>query len=206
MRPVSCFLWFCKVIIHRQLFCYTLNNTYTKVCKVSSQCCNVHICVWRSKWDLLLNPTKSYWHIHFHFSQVRKFTPDQQYFICNNSVSNDQIIKDLQCIGILYTSSLQWDLHCKSIIYLKLIKCSRYWSALNFTTLSQIARKSLYFTLLTYLVYCSPLWRPHLMKNIKNLKEYNGMLGRSTKLILNNYHLSYKSWFLQCRMLPLMYS
>ena len=76
-------------------FCYTLNNTYTKVCKVSSQCCNVHICVWRSKWDLLLNPTKSYWHFHFQFSQVRKFTPDQQYFICNNPVSNDQNIKDL---------------------------------------------------------------------------------------------------------------
>ena len=105
-----------------------------------------HIYVWSNQWDLLLNPTKSY-HIHFHFS---KSTPDQQCFICDNPVSIDQIIKDL---SILFTSSLQWDLHYKSII------CKGYKMFYilrrTFTTPSQLARKLLYLTLFrSHLVYC----------------------------------------------------
>ena len=152
-----------------------------------------HICVWSNQWDLLLNPTKSY-HIHFHFS---KSTPDQQYFICNNPVSTDQNIKDL---GILFTSSLQWDLHYKSIIS----KAYKMFYVLRrtFTTPSQIARKRLYFTLVwSHLVYCSPLWRPHLIRDIKNFERVQ---CRATKFILNNYHLDYKSRLLQCQILPLM--
>ena len=64
--------------------------------------------------------TQYSYHIHFHFS---KSTHDQQYFICDNPVSTDQNIKDL---GILFTSSLQWDLHYKSIISKANEKCSTH--------------------------------------------------------------------------------
>ena len=73
----------------------------------------------------------------------------------------------------------------------------------TFTTPSQTARKRLYFTLVrSHLVYCSPLWRPHLIKDIENFERVQ---RRATKFILNNYHLDYKSRLLQCQILPLMY-
>ena len=73
----------------------------------------------------------------------------------------------------------------------------------TFTTPSQIARKRLYFTLVrSHLVYCSPLWRPHLIKDIKNFERVQ---RRATKFILNIYHLDYKSRLLQCQILPLIY-
>ena len=73
----------------------------------------------------------------------------------------------------------------------------------TFTTPSYVARKRLYITLVrSHLVYCSPLWRPHLIKDIENFERVQ---RRATKFILNNYHLDYRSRLLQCRTLPLMY-
>ena len=67
------------------------------------------IFLWINQWDLLLNSAKCC-HIHYSFS---KSTPDQLYLIHDNPVSTNHDIKDL---GIIYTPSLQWDLHYKSII------------------------------------------------------------------------------------------
>ena len=65
------------------------------------------------------------------------------------------------------------------------------------------ARKHLYLALVrSYLVYCSPLWRPYLIKDIENFERFQ---RRVTKFILNNYHLDYKSRLSQCHVLPLMY-
>ena len=59
--------------------------------------------LWSNQWDLLLNPVKCC-HIYYNFS---KSTFDQ-HLIHENPVSTNHDIKDL---GIIYSSSLQWDLH-----------------------------------------------------------------------------------------------
>ena len=130
---------------------------------------------------LLLNPAKCC-HIHYSFS---KSTSDQHYPIHDNPVSTNHDIKDL---GIIYSSSLLWDLHYKNIIS----KAYKIFHVLRhtFTTPSHVARKHLYITLVrSHLVYCSPLWRPHLIKDIEIFEKVQ---QQATKFILNDYHLDYR--------------
>ena len=51
------------------------------------------------------------------------------------------------------------------------------------------------------LLYCSPLWRPYLIKDITNLERIQ---RRATKFIINNYTIDYKSRLTQTQVLPLM--
>ena len=53
------------------------------------------------------------------------------------------------------------------------------------------------------LVYCSQIWRPHLIRDILLLERVQ---RRATKYILNNYNLSYESHLKQLHLLPLMYT
>ena len=65
------------------------------------------------------------------------------------------------------------------------------------------ARKSLYITLVrSKLLYCSPLWRPYLLKDIELLEKVQ---QRATKFILSNYQSDYKTRLIQIGILPLMY-
>ena len=52
------------------------------------------------------------------------------------------------------------------------------------------------------LSYCSPLWRPFLIKDILLLERVQ---QRATKFILDNYSMDYKSRLTQLKLLPLMY-
>jgi len=52
------------------------------------------------------------------------------------------------------------------------------------------------------LLYCSPLWRPHLLKDIILLECVQ---RRATKFILNDYSSDYKSRLVKLGMLLLMY-
>ena len=121
-----------------------------------------------------------------------------QYSINNNSISSQLQTKDL---GITFTSNLQWTIHYKSIIS----KAYKMFHLLRRTFNCPLvpARKHLYLAIVrSYLVYCSPLWRPYLIKDIENFER---LQRRATKFILNNYHLDYKSRLSQCCILPLMY-
>ena len=67
-----------------------------------------------------------------------------------------------------------------------------------------MAKKKLYLTLVrSQLSYCSPVWRPHLSKDILLLEQVQ---RRSTKFILNDYHSSYFDRLVKLQMLPLMYT
>ena len=114
-------------------------------------------------------------------------------------VSSIHQIKDS---GIMFSSDLQWNLHFKNIIS----KAYKMFYTLRhtFTSPSPIARKRLYLTLVrSHLVYCSPLWRPYLIKEIEHFQR---LQCRVTKFILNNYELDYKkSRLSKCQILPLMY-
>ena len=153
------------------------------------------VSLWSASWDLSLNPDKCC-HVHYHFSRI---SCDNEYFINMDPVSSTHQIKDL---GIMFSSDLQWNLHYKNIISKATYKMF-YILRRTFTCPSTIARKHLYLTLVrSQLVYCSPLWRPYLIKDIEHFER---LQRRVTKFILNNYDLDYKSRLLQCQILPLMY-
>ena len=52
-------------------------------------------------------------------------------------------------------------------------------------------------------MYCSPIWRPYLVKDISNLEH---LQRRATKYILNDYISDYKTRLLKLELLPLMYT
>ena len=62
-------------------------------------------------------------------------------------------------------------------------------------------KKILYISLVrSQLVYCSQIWRPFQVKEIKLLEDVQ---CRATKFILNDYTSSYKSRLLKLKLLPL---
>ena len=64
-------------------------------------------------------------------------------------------------------------------------------------------KKLLYISLVrSQLLYCSVLWRPHLVKDIEMLERVQ---RHATKYILNDFKSDYKSCLLALNMLPLMY-
>ena len=52
------------------------------------------------------------------------------------------------------------------------------------------------------LMFCSSLWKPYLLKDIRQLEQ---LQRRTTKYILNDYTSNYKSRLLELKILPLMY-
>ena len=65
-------------------------------------------------------------------------------------------------------------------------------------------KKTLYLTLVRpKLSYCSPLWRPYLIKDILLLERVQ---RRATKFILGDYSMDYKSRLTNLKLLPLMYT
>ena len=64
------------------------------------------------------------------------------------------------------------------------------------------SKKSLYISLIrSILIYCSQLWKPHLLKDILALENVQ---RRSTKFILNDFTSRYKSHLTTLRLLPFM--
>ena len=64
-------------------------------------------------------------------------------------------------------------------------------------------KKQLYSSLvLPILTYCSPVWRPHLLKDITALERFH---RRATKFIVNNPSLDYKTRLSNLHMLPILY-
>ena len=64
-------------------------------------------------------------------------------------------------------------------------------------------KKILYMTLVrSHLVYGSPIWRPHLIKDIISLENIQ---QRTTKFILNDFTSDYKTRLTNLNILPLMY-
>ena len=64
-------------------------------------------------------------------------------------------------------------------------------------------KKTLYLCLVrSQLAFCSPMWRPHLLKDIKSLERIQ---RRATKFILGDHKSDYKSRLLSLNVFPLMY-
>ena len=135
------------------------------------------------------------------FHSSRSYILNYDYKIGSNSITSKDTHRDL---GILLQTSLNWSNHydhicCKAYRVLSLLR--RSFSSTN----SIFTKKKLYISLVrSQLTYCSQIWRPALIKDIKKLEKPQ---RRATKFILG-YHLSgldYKDRLIQLNLLPLMY-
>ena len=120
------------------------------------------------------------------------------YSIDNNIVSSKSSHRDL---GIIFSTNLSWSAHYESIIS----KAYRSFGLLRrvFSNIHSIkAKKDLqvYISIVrSNLLYCSPLWRPYLIKDIERIQR------RASKYILGDYTSDYKTRLIKLNLLPLMY-
>ena len=149
--------------------------------------------LWSHDTDLIFNTIKSNY-----LSLKCKF--HTQYHLDGSDIPIKQLQKDL---GVLISSDLTWTSHISYITtkaYKILGLLRRTFGSLH----NPMAKKKLYLTLVRSQVsYCSPVWRPHLSKDILLLEQVQ---RRSTKFILNDYHSSYFNRLVKLKILPLMYT
>ena len=153
-----------------------------------------NLVTWSTTWNLPFNDQKC--------SMVRFYTNHSplQYNYHLNSVP--VAIKTSHTdLGIIVTSDLQWKSHhlyiiSKSYKFLGLLR--RVFSSVTCTR----AKKILYLSLVrSKLLYCSPIWRPHLLADIKALENVQ---RRATKYILNDHLMDYRHRLVSLSLLPLM--
>ena len=132
-----------------------------------------------------------------HLSFKRKL--DTSYSMSNSIIPHVNSHKDL---GLTLSEDLSWDKHYKDITaraYKMLGLIRRTFSP----THSPSTLVRLYVLLVrSQLLYCTQVWRPHLMKDILNLERIQ---CRATKYILSDYISCYKDRLINLRLLPLMY-
>ena len=121
------------------------------------------------------------------------------------SLVDETIIKFLPChrdLGIIASSDLSWSNHYDVI-------CSKAYRTFHLirhslsSSSSVATRKQLYLSLVkSKLSYCCQLWRPRLIKDIRNFERIQ---RRTTKFILQDYSSDYKTRLLSLNLLPLMH-
>ena len=135
--------------------------------------------------------------MHFHKSSTTSLTSN--YSIGGNDISVQDTHRDL---GILLQSNLNWTQHThicfKAYKILGLLK--RSFCNSN----SILTMRKLYISLVrSQLSYCSPLWRPCLINDIRKLEQVQ---RRATKFVLGQTHSqNYKQRLIDLDLLPLMY-
>ena len=96
---------------------------------------------------------------------------------------------------------LSWDNHYKYILsnaYKMLGLLRRTFPKVDCVQ----AKKALYLSLIrSKLTYCSPIWRPHFLKDIQSIENVQ---RRATKFITNDYSSDYKYRLICLQILPLM--
>ena len=129
--------------------------------------------MWSNLWNLHFNPDKC---------ALMRFTLREQpvlfnYHINNSIISCKSLHRDL---GLLISDNLCWDHHHKSILskaYKTLYLLRRTFHNVHCSQ----AKKVLYLSLVrSQLLYCSPVWRPHLIKDIVSIENVQ---RRATKFI-----------------------
>ena len=140
----------------------------------------------------VLNKWCNTWNMHFNFE---KFTLlsffsrfNSTYTINDLPIVSKTSHKDL---GVVITSDLKWNAHLEFILS-KAYKVLHLLRRTFNTTNSITTKKFLYLCLIRSRVsYCSPIWRPFLLKNIKLLED---LQRRATKFILQDFTISLVSY------------
>ena len=148
---------------------------------------------WSLLWKLAFNTSKC--------KLLRIFPP--KHTISNVSYSINQSTIDQTSshrdLGVLISSDLQWNEHYSTIIA-KAYKSMYFIRRSTSNSHSFRTKLSLYKSLVRpKLLYCSQIWRPHL---IKDIKLFESVQRRATKFILQDYHSSYKDRLIALHLLP----
>ena len=126
---------------------------------------------WSNLWELQFNEKKCRV-MHFHFRKVLYLS-----ITITHVLTVDTTHKDL---GIVFSANLMWGPHFKLVLsraYKVLGLLRRFFSAIQCAQ----SKRILYLTLVRpHLLYCSSLWRPYLLSDIRSLKA---MQRRATKFI-----------------------
>ena len=172
----------CSLPISSQFDCFLLQNDLDV------------LTVWSKYWNLCFNESKCSL-VRFGFQ--KSSSSSHIYSINSCVIQNDSQHKDL---GIIVSSDLSWTNHIRYIAakaYKILALLRRSFHNCN----SVHSKKLLYISLVrSQLIYGSQVWRPHLLKDIDALEAIQ---RRSTKFILNDYTIDYKSRLLSLQLLPL---
>ena len=152
------------------------------------------LCEWSHQWKLSFKEEKCAL-----LSFCRRHRPvSSSYTICHQPIALKSSHSDL---GVVASADLSWSAHYDHLASqaYKLIGLLRR----TFQSTDSIsAKKQLYTSLVRpRLLYCSQLWRPHLIKDILRLEKIQ---RRVTKFILNDYVSDYRSRLSQLNLLPLM--
>ena len=147
---------------------------------------------WSITSRLSFHPFKS---LHLSFNQ--KFSTS-----CTINATVSYSLTTHKDLGILISSDLEWSLHQDNVLtkaYKTLGLIQRTFS----NSISSSVKNKLYISLIrSQLMYCSPVWRPHLMKDIIKLEQ---LQCRATKYFLQDYSSDYKSRLTNLNLLHLMY-
>ena len=129
---------------------------------------------WGATSHLSFNPSKS---IHMSFNQ----NIPTSYNIRGNPINTTHSHRDL---GVIISDNLNWNIHHDAI----LAKAYRTLGLVRFfPVLFRHRLKSNYIAtslVRSQVLYCSPVWRPHLIKDIKKLEQLQRW---ATKYILSDY-------------------
>ena len=154
-----------------------------------------HLTMWSQQWHLCFNPKKC---VLVRFSPSPHSSITNDYLINDLPISNQNLYRDL---GVILTSNLSWNEHYKHFLsnayrILSLIR------RIFITTHCPQNKRTLYLLLVrSRLMYCSPVWRPQFIKDIKVIERVQ---RRATKFILDDYGSDYKGHLTSLNMLPLM--
>ena len=145
------------------------------------------------------------WKLAFNTSKCKllRISPPN-HTISTTSYSINQSTIDLtpsyRDLGVLVSDDLRWNDHYSTIIA-KAYKSMYYIRRSTSNSHSTHTKLSLYKSLVRpKLLYCSQVWRPHLMKDIR---LFESVKRRATKFILQDYHSSYKDRLITLHLLPL---
>ena len=151
-----------------------------------------NLVTWSTSWSLLFNEQKC---SILRFCSTRH-TPIP--FVNGKPVAVKDSHRDL---GVIISTDLQWTAHYCYIMsraYKVLYLLCRVFGAVKCV----LAKKVIYLSLVSsQLLYCSPVWRPHLLRDIKALE---GVQRRATKFVLKDYSSDYRERIISLNILPLM--
>ena len=101
------------------------------------------------------------------------------------------------------SDNLNWNIHHDAILSKAYRTLGLVWRTFS-STIPISATVKLYTSLIrSQVLYCCPVWRSYLIKDIKKLEQ---LQRRATNYILRDYNISdYKTWLIHLRLFPLMY-
>ncbi len=153
---------------------------------------------WSEKWMLPFNVSKC---IVLHLRRSTSQPSVNTYSLNKVHIPDKPHHRDL---GLMIHQNLNWSTHYNTILakaYKILYMLKRTFSSAN----SIVTKKALYIALVrSQVTYCSPVWRPSLIKDILLLER---LQRRSTKFILGSMAIgmNYKERLKSLDLFPLMY-